>query len=679
MLGYKEKILRADSWQRTPEYSGNEKKMTFRAFVRLQVAAVLLAGCACTLASPLPPDLTSIPLEQLMQLEVTTASKYTQRATEAPADVTVITAADIRAYGYRTLHEALRSIRGIHTSYDRNYAYLGVRGFSRAGDYNTRVLLLVDGMRLNDGIFDTAPIDLSFPLDLELIDRIEFVAGPGSAIYGNNAFFGVVNVITRKGLRGGEAGLAASSGEAYTGRLSYGGRSEDGLDWLLSVSGHDSQGKDLYYPEFDGTARGLDGERSRRLFARLGYGAVSLQAVHAWREKGIPTASFSQAFNDPRSQTQDGYTYLNLGYSETLGPLNLVANLYHYRYDYTGDYVYDYPPLTLNRDVARNRAWGGDLRADTEAISGHRLIFGAEFRHDLRRDQSNFDLDPRLSYLDDRREKQSLGVYLQDEIHLGKAWRLNLGLRHDRSGDEGSTNPRLGLIWLASRQTTAKLLYGTAFRAPNAYELYYVTDASSQKAPEHLDPENIRSLELVLEHRLREDTRLLVAAYHNHIDRLIGLTTDPADGKLVYANLGHALAKGLELELERHWSGGSRLRASYARQLAEDGDTGLLLPNAPRHLAKLNFSSPLPLYGLSLGLEAQYTSSRRTLKGASLGGYPLLNLTLTAPRLAKGLELSVSVYNLLDRSYADPGSEEHVQDAIPQDGRSWRLRLTHFF
>lgn len=115
-------------------------------------------------------DMADLPLEQLMQLQVTTASRYAQTALEAPATVSVVTADDIRLFGYRNLSEVLGSMRGLHVSYDRTYHYLGTRGFATPGDYNTRVLLLVNGVRFNDNLYDQATIGTDFPIDLDLVD-----------------------------------------------------------------------------------------------------------------------------------------------------------------------------------------------------------------------------------------------------------------------------------------------------------------------------------------------------------------------------------------------------------------------------------------------------------------------------------------------------------------------------
>lgn len=118
------------------------------------------------------------------------ASKFEQKVNEAPSSVSIITQAEIKKYGYRTLADLLRSVRGFFTTYDRNYSYIGVRGFGRPGDYNTRVLLLVDGHRINDNVYDQAPISNDFPVDIDLIEKVEIIRGPSSSIYGPMHFSG---------------------------------------------------------------------------------------------------------------------------------------------------------------------------------------------------------------------------------------------------------------------------------------------------------------------------------------------------------------------------------------------------------------------------------------------------------------------------------------------------------
>ncbi|WP_347272711.1 Plug domain-containing protein [Candidatus Kuenenia sp.] len=136
-------------------------------------------------------NLLSMNIEDLMEIEIATvyaASKYKQKVTEAPSSVSIVTVDDIKKYGYRTLADILRSIRGLYVTYDRNYSYLVSMGFLRSGDYNSRYLSMVDGLRLNDAVYDTASIGTEFVLDVDLIDRVEVIRGPGSSLYGSNAF-----------------------------------------------------------------------------------------------------------------------------------------------------------------------------------------------------------------------------------------------------------------------------------------------------------------------------------------------------------------------------------------------------------------------------------------------------------------------------------------------------------
>ncbi len=201
-----------------------------------------------------PEDLTSLTLEQLMQVEVVYGpSRYAQKASEAPSSVTVVTAEQIKQYGYRTLADVLRSLRGFYVTYDRNYAYVGVRGFGRPGDYNSRLLVLVDGHRINDDIYGSVLVENGFVVDLDIVERVEVVRGPSSAIYGTSAFFPViVNVITKDAETLGRAvGVEAASYGTLKERATWSGQLPGGLELVAAGAHSDSRGQSLYFPEFD--------------------------------------------------------------------------------------------------------------------------------------------------------------------------------------------------------------------------------------------------------------------------------------------------------------------------------------------------------------------------------------------------------------------------------------------
>jgi outer membrane receptor for ferrienterochelin and colicins len=165
-------------------------------------AASTPAGAASTQQAEAGPD-----LEQLLGIEIQSvfgASRFLQKSTEAPAAVTVITADEIWRYGWRTLADVLRSVRGFYVTDDRSWAYVGVRGFQRTGDYNTRILLLIDGRRTNDNIYDQALVQEDFLVDLAEVERIEVIRGPSSSLYGSNAFSGVINIVTGEPTQAGQ-------------------------------------------------------------------------------------------------------------------------------------------------------------------------------------------------------------------------------------------------------------------------------------------------------------------------------------------------------------------------------------------------------------------------------------------------------------------------------------------
>lgn len=637
-------------------------------------------------------DLTTLPIEQLMQLQVVTgASKYAQASNEAPANVSVITAADIKAYGWRTLADILRSLPGLYTNYDRSTTTLGARGFLRAGDYDTRFLLLIDGYRTNDPIFDEASVGTEAMLDVDLIERVEYVPGAGSAVYGSNALFGVINVITKRGRDIGGVQVSGSTGSANAreGRVTWGKRADNGAEWLLSASVDDAPGRDLYFGEFnqpgisDGVARGMDFDRAKRLFAKGSLGEFGLTFGYVDRTKGVPTAPYDETFGDPRARSDDSRQMFNGTWQHALDDMTDVsARVYWGHFVSLGDYPYSPPPIGINRDIFDTAWYGTELKLVTHRIERHTLAVGAELQRDYRDVMLNFDTVPYRSYLNDQRNNNRVGVYVQDQFLLQQDWVLDTGLRYDHTSfAPGIFSPRVGLIWHAAPMTTVKAIYGMAYRAPNDYELHYQTSApGGQQVTPGLSAERIRTYETVVEQQVAAAGKATLSVFENNVSNLISQSEDPNTGLLFFSNVARVRTRGAELGYEQNWPGGTRLRTSYSFQHSEDMDTGQMLSNSPRHMFKLNLSAPVWRDDWRTGVEAQYISNRLTTSGPSsdhVGGYWIANLTLLAARLAPNLEMSASVYNLFDRRYADPAGPEQPQPSIPQDGRAFRLKFTY--
>lgn len=642
-------------------------------------------------------DLTDISFERLLTLEVVTASKIPQKISEAPSAVSVITADDIKHYGYLTLGDILRSIRGIYVTYDRNYSYVGTRGLGRPGDFNTRLLILVDGRRLNDSVYNQGAAGSEFPIDVELIERVEFVPGPGSAIYGSSAFFGVINVITKSGAAIGGIEVSATKGSYDTSkaRISFGKKLDNGTDLLVSASRLNSGGQNLYFPEFDnqesngGTAQGLDYDRYKRLFAKLSLNGLTFETFFGERIKGIPTASYGQQFNDPRSRTIDKYSAASLSYRRELSnTLELYGSLSLNQYRYSGDYIYAFQSATVNRDEIAADSWGSELRLLATGIRNHKIIAGMEYQSDFKRSLDNFDDRPFVSYLSSNTSVRGLGIYVQDEMRLNDALIVNAGIRHDRTFEkQRSTNPRLALIYKATPALALKGLYGTAFRAANANERYYITDASRFKSNPNLRSENIKTYELVAEYFPTDRLRASASLFRYRFEDLISLATDPSDGRLFYSNIEAARSQGAELEVEWQQKGGSRLKGSVAFQYAKDSVAGQWLTNSPKQLAKLNYSTPVFGDAIRTSIEYQWTGKRKTGLVDEIGSFGILNFNVFSSKLAKNLEISTGIYNAFDKRYADAPSEEHFDNGSPpsflrsigQNGRNWRATATYRF
>jgi hypothetical protein len=230
----------------------------------------VLAGLVLGTAAPLlgraeegrdlPRDLTEIPLEQLMTIAtVEGAARHEQKVTDAPSSVSIVTADDIRRHGYLTLAEALAGVRGFYATYDRNYTYLGVRGFSRPSDYNSRVLVLI-------------------------------------ASYGTGA---------------GRVAHARTLGRDGDLILSGSGYRSAGQDLFFSELDDPATN--------DGVARGVDADAYYRGFGRLRLGNVAVTGPLSWREKEIPTGSFGTTFGDERNRTFDQRSFLDVRYARRLG------------------------------------------------------------------------------------------------------------------------------------------------------------------------------------------------------------------------------------------------------------------------------------------------------------------------------------------------------------------------
>lgn len=647
----------------------------------LGVLALGLAAPALSQETDTDMDLEELlrqPLKQVPRdVEVSTAARFAQSAAQAPATTYVITAADIARFGFRHMADILRALPGLYTTSDGMLSYVGARGLGRPGDLNSRLLVLVDGMRINENVYDAALLDGEFFVDAELIERVEFAPGPGSALYGNNAFLGVVNVMTKRAdkLAGAQVRASADSVGVQKLRASWGHRSEAGWEGWLAISESRQDRQPLMYDapaEQEDELRERLWQRGKRLFGSFNAGAWALRGGYSELSNGVPSMvaesappRFEQAF------VLADNSFLALNHERSLGPdWDLFASVSAKRSNYQDRFPSTDPQNGQRRyyGVTSHGRWSNwDLRLSTSRWAGHRVMAGVEVQDDAEQ-KILIGLEgepPMQTYFGDNRR---VGLFVQDEWTLSATQRLILGLRRDSSTvAEASVNPRLAWVWSGIPDATLKLMYGSAFRAANLSE--YALNSSWATPPPK--PERVRSLEASWEQALTPQLQYRVSLFASRLLDLIELNQVDLP---VYENHAALRNYGSELELERRWDQGARLRMGLSLQRSRD-EHGLGLSNSPSALFKLLYSQPLLGDALQMSWQLFAMSRRRTV-AEDLSGYLLGNVNLLwRPRL--DLDLSLGVYNLGDTRYFDRPRID--RPPATQAGRSLQLGLTWRF
>ena len=642
-----------------------------RSFTAAACSGLLSLCLGASAQQAAPARLADLPLEALLDMSVSGASRLGSRRSDSPAAVTVIGREQIQALGLRHLSDVLRSVRGLDITSDGTYSFAAVRGMYSSGDYNTRVLLLIDGNRINDNIYDQAVLGSEFPLDLAMVERVEFIAGPASAVYGANALFGVVNIVTRAPRGDGQAEGAVRLGtggardlRAWLDTSLAGGR------LLLSASHEREDGVAVHEPWFgSGTAHGA-GLSRHAWSARWEADGWRLNLVAGLREMGIP-ASPDIVFGDPRSRDVDRTLLLDLEQRRRWGEEGeLLLRAFAGRYRFLGDYVMDYPPVTLNRDIAAGDWWGLETRLTLPLGEAHRAVIGAELQRQQRQLQRNFDVDPEpWSYLDDQVRSWRGGLYADDQWALAENWTLQAGLRFDHDSGRTHTSPRLALSWRAAPGWTWRLQHGSAFREPNVYERRYHGDGpGSWQLNPALRGERVSADELGLEWAAGP-WRASASAYRNRAEGLTVLVYRSADQRYQVRNLGQLQTRGLEGELEWLREGDRyRAQASWSQLQRASGWPGAntypALTGALQAQWRLGAGSTLAVEGLA-----------RSRRGEA-PGHALLNATWSLRSADAPWRLSLGLRHAGNRRWYDPGPDAQRQPLVRGEPRQAWVELS---
>ena len=641
----------------------------------------------------------------------------------APAVASVITAQDIAAMGATDLDDVLDAVPGLHVSRNtqgETPQYV-IRGLNLG--YSPEVLLLVNGVPYTS-VFTGNRGNVWGGFPVEQISRIEVIRGPGSALYGAEAFAGVINVITRTladgegtevGLRGG----SFSSGQAWANHSKqWGPVTVSAFLRLGSTQGHrrtveaDAQtGWDRLMGTQASHAPGPPNHQRDMIDGHLDLSLDAWRLRLAMRERDrAGTGSGVASALDPNSEVYSQTYTADLSYNRPqLAPnwaLSVQANWRQYK-EFSDLTLYPAGFGGFYKDPFQDGVLGYPKKWERHTrLSGaltytgwkdHRVVLGlgtaleslyrVQEAKNFNPDFSRIGTGSRADVIDvsttfpflQPRGRHKHHVYLQDEWQLGQDWALTTGLRHDQDSDfGGTTNPRLALVWEAAYNVTAKLLYGSAFRSPSFVELFAINNPVVQGNAD-LRPERMRTLEAAVSWQVNSRWQLSGNVYHYVASDIIRLS------RLRYTNTGELTGTGLELESAWQVTPNWRLSGNHSIQRAIDESTGLDAGMAPRHHTYLRSD-----WQVSSGwsLHAQLNHVGRTLRTPGdtrdpLKGNATADLTVQqGAQQSKGWAFTGSVRNLFNADVREPSPDDHsagqpfisLPGDLPRPGRSFYLQ-----
>ncbi|MDA1192289.1 MAG: TonB-dependent receptor [Candidatus Poribacteria bacterium] len=649
------------------------------------VALIVIAGIAASMsvrAQESDPFGDIMSLEDLLQTEISTASKYKQTSNEAPASITIITSDDIRRHGYRTLSDALQTVRGVYQSYDRMYHYVGARGIHSTVILNNQMLLLLNGQAMNESLFGATMVGNVFPINMEMVERIEIMRGPGSILYGTNAMFLVVNVITQDGGRfdSGSATVEIGGFGEKVASATYGATPSSETNLLLSVRTADIEGADYVSEEYGRTAVGADGERFTGVFGSMKRKGFRAHAFYASRRKGAPIGAYGTSFGDTDTEAFDERFVAQAEYEVSpSGTTNLFVRGFAFTSDNAGRFVNAIARPAWHSGV--DHTVGGEARFVWDMRIYNRLTVGVEYTDHLRSSMTAAT-EAGTIFFDANMPYNVASVYAFNEYQAVKDVHVLLGVRHDRNSkdDSSATTPRGALIYQGIESATVKLVYGEAYRAPTFIERDFTIPFALRPNP-NLVPERVRTAELIWEQRIAQDYYASVSVYHNQVSDLIVSGVRSRTQAAQFGNIGEARVVGVEVEAWARWSNHRGGYASYGYVDAESGVSGDALNYAPTHHIK--FGASMPLWNAAVAaMDGRYMSSQfisdvpeQTVR-RTLDGHFVLDATVTSKPILGALTLRLRVENALDASYRtpvspcyDPFNATFVLDSGVQDGR----------
>ncbi len=624
--------------------------------------------------------------------EVTSASRVSEAVDEAPASVTLISEHEIRAFGYETMYDALLGIRGVFSNDDRTYRSFGLRGFATMGDYGNRVLVFLDGHVMNDDQLGSSYADRDLLGSLGDILRIELVRGPGSALYGSNAFFGVINLVTKKEVRPHFEIATADMRQARV-RLGFGHQLGNDGEFWITADAFESAGDTVRLmnyqePTSDGILSynpviyGADGARGVHASAKLRLGKFELQADYNQRFKEIPTGAFDTILGgasvyDYRGFVEARYTW---NFAENHA---LLTRLYLDLYLFRGVYPYE---RFYSEDEGREV--GGTLYDNWDGLwGGHEFrlqgsFFNRKFLYSVGMEEqghiwadlkSRYELDG--TFLDVSSNPRVIGAFAVADFKPFSFLTFNIGVRADHMNSINQTmSPRTALVLTPTNGDVIKFVLGQSFRSPSPYELYYHDKGMTQEPAEKLKAEKVETVELEYSHKLPFELQLTMSTFYNHLSNLISLKEFGEFNVLQYTNESQNVSTlGAEVELSHDWHRGYFVSATASVQRMRLGGLGdgERLPNSPAFLASLKAALPVGNTGLTIANRIRMEGPRLTRDNEETRIDYLWDITLTGQTSDERLQYGFGIRNLLDWQAEHASGVNLRFTRVPQIGRTF--------
>lgn len=593
-------------------------------FQNIRIFFLGFAGCLPALVfSAEPSDDFSAVYGGGELVSIATGSK--QPLAMAPAVASVITEEEIRATGFLDLDDVLEIVPGItigrsQTAYAPQYVVRGI--FS---EVNPQVLLLINGVPLTQLYSGHRGYGWG-GMPVRNIERIEVIRGPGSAVYGADAYAGVINVITKDySATRNEIGAQMGSFRTKEAWWLQRGAWKDfkfsfGLN-LLRTKGQrekvlfDNQSaSDLQFGTNVSEAPGPVNTGKDWLETHLyaNYKDMQLRLVHQGRFHVKTGAGVALALDPRGEQTARrfigdwAYTYAN-----EHSPWNITAQVSHLNlFDGTDFFLFPpgafgapYPDGVRGAPETHERHWRGGLSAFYTGFTNHRVRLGvggiAGKLKSKERKNFNAALAPLGSFRDVTHDpalvfmlphaRTTRFAFFQDEWSFAQNADLTLGIRGDWFNDFGRTiNPRAALVWQATNKLTVKWLYGRAFRPPNFSEQYLINNPVAI-GKTGLSPETIETAELAGGFVPNNRFKMNANVFLYRMNKILRYVTNPSIGKQEARNTGRQWGQGIETDFEWNTTDTHKIIGNYAFQRSTDRATRKDAGNAPHHQGYLQW------------------------------------------------------------------------------------------